>query len=273
MTQPAIVRRRRSPTCIARLPFSIGPDQGDADAAPVDLDCARIGRARCATRAERTQASRPSRPRWCRKAACSGTAVPTRCRNRRLGRCSNPVEMANTGVADVADKLVQSKYIDTFKQIFGPRILNDPKLLRVGGHVRGWPLPVRGAVVPRVHQQVRLLAARKARLTQTELHGLRLFNDPNKANCAGCHLSQADGGRPAAAFHGYAVRSARRAAQSANWRRTTIRSSTTWAFAARSASDMAKQTQYCGMFLTPTLRNSATRSVFFHNGVYHTSSR
>ena len=35
-------------------------------------------------------------------------------------------------------------------------------------------------------------------------------------------------------------------------------------------SDMANQTQYCGMFLTPTLRNSATRGVFFHNGVYHT---
>jgi cytochrome c peroxidase len=33
--------------------------------------------------------------------------------------------------------------------------------------------------------------------------------------------------------------------------------------------DLAKQTQYCGMFLTPTLRNSANRHVFFHNGVYH----
>jgi cytochrome c peroxidase len=33
--------------------------------------------------------------------------------------------------------------------------------------------------------------------------------------------------------------------------------------------DLAKQTQYCGMFLTPTLRNVANRKVFFHNGVYH----
>ena len=33
--------------------------------------------------------------------------------------------------------------------------------------------------------------------------------------------------------------------------------------------DIKDQTQYCGMFLTPTLRNSATRQVFFHNGVYH----
>jgi cytochrome c peroxidase len=34
--------------------------------------------------------------------------------------------------------------------------------------------------------------------------------------------------------------------------------------------DLSAQTQYCGMFLTPTLRNVATRSTFFHNGVYRT---
>jgi cytochrome c peroxidase len=33
---------------------------------------------------------------------------------------------------------------------------------------------------------------------------------------------------------------------------------------------MATQTQYCSMFLTPTLRNTATRKVFFHNGVFQT---
>jgi cytochrome c peroxidase len=31
---------------------------------------------------------------------------------------------------------------------------------------------------------------------------------------------------------------------------------------------MQDQTQYCAMFLTPTLRNVATRHVFFHNGRY-----
>jgi cytochrome c peroxidase len=31
---------------------------------------------------------------------------------------------------------------------------------------------------------------------------------------------------------------------------------------------MQSATQYCGLFVTPTLRNIATRRVFFHNGVY-----
>jgi cytochrome c peroxidase len=34
--------------------------------------------------------------------------------------------------------------------------------------------------------------------------------------------------------------------------------------------DTTNLTQYCGMFLTPTLRNAADRGVYFHNGVYHT---
>ena len=34
--------------------------------------------------------------------------------------------------------------------------------------------------------------------------------------------------------------------------------------------DIADQTQFCGMFKTPTLRNTAVRRTFFHNGVFHT---
>ena len=34
--------------------------------------------------------------------------------------------------------------------------------------------------------------------------------------------------------------------------------------------DIAEQTQFCGMFKTPTLRNTAVRRAFFHNGVFQT---
>jgi cytochrome c peroxidase len=34
--------------------------------------------------------------------------------------------------------------------------------------------------------------------------------------------------------------------------------------------DIADQTQFCGMFKTPSLRNTAMRRAFFHNGVFHT---
>jgi cytochrome c peroxidase len=33
--------------------------------------------------------------------------------------------------------------------------------------------------------------------------------------------------------------------------------------------DLAGRSEYCGRFMTPTLRNVATRAVFFHNGIVH----
>jgi cytochrome c peroxidase len=33
--------------------------------------------------------------------------------------------------------------------------------------------------------------------------------------------------------------------------------------------DLSGRAEYCGRFMTPTLRNAATRQVFFHNGVFH----
>jgi cytochrome c peroxidase len=43
----------------------------------------------------------------------------------------------------------------------------------------------------------------KARLSDSEMRGFRLFNDPEKANCAGCHSSQPlrDGSPPALHRH------------------------------------------------------------------------
>ena len=34
--------------------------------------------------------------------------------------------------------------------------------------------------------------------------------------------------------------------------------------------DLAAEARYCGLFKTPTLRNVATRAVYFHNGFFHT---
>ena len=33
--------------------------------------------------------------------------------------------------------------------------------------------------------------------------------------------------------------------------------------------DLKGQSEYCGIFRTPSLRNVATRKLFFHNGIYH----
>jgi cytochrome c peroxidase len=107
----------------------------------------------------------------------------------------------------------------------------------------------------------------EAALSEQEMRGLNAFNDPAKGNCARCHPSSRRGGAfPQFTDFGYAaIGVPRNAAIAANaapdyfdlglcgpWR-----------------ADLRDISQYCGMFKTPTLRNVATRAVFFHNGVVH----
>jgi cytochrome c peroxidase len=108
----------------------------------------------------------------------------------------------------------------------------------------------------------------RARFTRPELRGYLLFNDPAKANCAGCHVDRpgADGLPPLftdGQFEALGV--PRNLALVANRGPGHY----DLGLCGPVRTDLASQTQYCGMFLTPTLRNVATRRVFFHNGVYH----
>jgi cytochrome c peroxidase len=101
------------------------------------------------------------------------------------------------------------------------------------------------------------------------LRGLQLFNDPDKANCAGCHTSAPtrDGLPPLFTDHQYEALGAPRNATLANNRDPGYFD---LGVCGPHRTDVAEQTQYCGMFLTPTLRNTATRHAFFHNGVFST---
>ena len=108
----------------------------------------------------------------------------------------------------------------------------------------------------------------KATLTPQEQRGLALFDDVDRGNCASCHLSApgADGSHPLFTdFQFEAIGVPRNPRIPAN------RDSKFY--------DMGlcgpirtnqRDSSYCGMFKTPTLRNVATRQVFFHNGRFHT---
>lgn len=107
-----------------------------------------------------------------------------------------------------------------------------------------------------------------ARFTPQELRGYALFNNPRKGNCASCHIDvPGPGGRPAP-FTDYAYAALgvpRNPAIPANRDPRYFDMGLCGPF----RHDLRRQTQYCGMFKTPTLRNAATRKVFFHNGVFH----
>ncbi|WP_375508042.1 cytochrome-c peroxidase [uncultured Caballeronia sp.] len=110
--------------------------------------------------------------------------------------------------------------------------------------------------------------AGKSKLNEAELRGLELFNDENKGNCAACHISQRakDGSPPQFSDFGLiAVGVPRNRALPIN------RDPKFFDLGACGPErhDLKGQSEYCGIFRTPSLRNVATRKAFFHNGIYH----
>ncbi|MGF6755194.1 cytochrome c peroxidase [Paraburkholderia sp. GAS42] len=110
--------------------------------------------------------------------------------------------------------------------------------------------------------------AGKAQLTTAELHGLQLFNDEKKGNCASCHLSQRanDGSPPQFSDFGLiAIGVPRNRALKVN------RDPHFYDLGAcgPERTDLKGHNEYCGIFRTPTLRNVALKKRFFHNGIYH----
>ncbi len=110
--------------------------------------------------------------------------------------------------------------------------------------------------------------AGRAKLNDAEMHGLQLFNDENKGNCASCHISQRakDGSPPQFSDFGLiAIGVPRNRALPIN-KNPNFHDLGACGPERR---DLKGMDEYCGIFRTPSLRNVATRKTFFHNGIYH----
>ncbi len=108
----------------------------------------------------------------------------------------------------------------------------------------------------------------QAALSDQESRGLRLFSDPEKGNCARCHIATrgADGTPPQFTDHGFVALGIPRnleipANGNAKWYDLGL--------CGPARTDLRGRPEYCGQFVTPTLRNVALRGAFFHNGAIH----
>jgi cytochrome c peroxidase len=108
---------------------------------------------------------------------------------------------------------------------------------------------------------------KQAVLSTQEAHGLALFNDEKKGNCAACHLSSMPG---SGAFPQFTddglinIGVPRNAKLPANADPAYFDMGLCGPY----RKDLADHKEYCGMFKTPSLRNVAERKVFFHNGSF-----
>jgi cytochrome c peroxidase len=258
-TVPSLMYLERQPA------FSIGPDNEENE--NVDLT-QRIALSRAAPRATKT-ASQP--------AAAAANLVPQgglfwdgradTLQDQALVPLLNLLEMDGGSVERIAGKLRQAPYAARFAQLFGASVFAEARravaeaLFAVGRY------QIEDASFHPYSSKFDFWLEGKARLTASELRGYLLFNDPAKANCAGCHVDRVsrDGLPPLFTDHQYeALGVPRNPALGVNRDLAYFDLGICGPYRA----DMARQTQYCGMFATPSLRNVATRHAFFHNGVF-----
>jgi cytochrome c peroxidase len=176
-------------------------------------------------------------------------------------------EMANAGADDIVARVARAGYAGRLREIFGAGVFDDKArafkavLLSLETFQQSPPefYPYSSKYDAWLRHEASLNAA--------ELRGLAAFNDPARGNCARCHPSGLrKGAFPQFTDFGYAALGAPR-------NRSIPANSDPRYFdlglCGPLRTDFRDKGQYCGLFRTPSLRNVATRRVFFHNGVFH----
>jgi cytochrome c peroxidase len=189
--------------------------------------------------------------------------------NQALSPLLDPREMDGGSIAIVAEKLRNAPYANRMLQLFGPRVFNDPRLAVAEALFAVGRYQIEDRSFHPYSSKFDYWLEGKASFTPSELRGYVLFNDKTKANCGGCHADQPsrEGLPPRFTDTQYeALGVPRNDALLVNQDPAYFDLGICGPY----RTDMSAETQYCGMFTTPTLRNVATRRVFFHNGVYRT---
>jgi len=255
-------------TYLERTPnFSIGPEQSDDDNIVPAAQMAALGQQ--TARAKKTATG---------TAASAANIVPQgglfwdgradTLQDQALFPLLDSREMDGGSAERVANKLRHAPYAERFTGLFGVGVLNDTRLLVAEAMFAVARYQVEEASFHPYTSKYDYWLEGKAQLSENEMRGLQLFNDPDKANCGGCHLSNPtrEGLPPLFTDHQYEALGAPRNAALAQNRDPAFFD---LGACGPQRKDIADQTQYCGMFVTPTLRNTATRHAFFHNGVFH----
>ncbi|MYM41191.1 cytochrome-c peroxidase [Duganella qianjiadongensis] len=177
-------------------------------------------------------------------------------------------EMANGSAAAVTEKLSRSAYAQRFRAAFGADIFQRPDdaLRALGQALERFQFD--DASFRPFDSKFDLVLDGKAQFNPQEARGMALFVDPKGGNCASCHLVEqgAAGAHPTLTDYNFQTLGVPRNPEipaNANPAYYDL------GLCGPARTDKADNPWYCGMFRTPTLRNVATRQVFFHNGRFH----
>lgn len=268
LTLPGL-RAVPSLTYLERQPdFSIGPEKEDVDDTVAPL--ARQAEAgKTAVRAEKIATQTAQSQNIVPQGGLFWDGRADTLQIQASGPLLDPREMDGGSIEIIAGKLRSAPYAKKFAALFGERIFKDTKLLVAEAAFAVGRYQIEEPSFHPYTSKYDYWLEGKVRLSEAEMRGLRLFNDPAKANCAGCHTSEPsrDGSPPRFTDTQYEALGAPRNLTLAD---TKDPGYFDLGVCGPIRKDIADQTQFCGMFKTPTLRNTAVRRTFFHNGVFHT---
>ncbi len=254
---------------VDRIPeFGIGPDRGDVNTAPPMAQ--QMARGAAAARPRKTAGASAGPPPMVPRGGLFWDGRAGSLQVQAASPLLNPAEMANADTAALVAKIRALGYATQLVRALGapavsgaaPERLLDEALFALARFQFEDP-----SFHPYNSRYDRWLEG-QATLAPAELRGLRVFDDPAKGNCAACHIDRpGPDGRPPAftdwQYEALGVPRNDHLAANDDPRYFDL------GLCGPSRTDLAKQPRWCGMFRTPSLRNVATRRVFFHNGVYH----
>jgi cytochrome c peroxidase len=179
----------------------------------------------------------------------------------------SPFEMANRDEAAVVTRLARTAAAPRFRETFGEHILGRPALAFEALLLALETYQQEPREFYPYTSKYDAWLRHQAALSPAELRGLAAFNDPARGNCARCHPgAMRRGAFPQFTDFGYAALGVPR-----NPRLPANADPGFYdlGLCGPLRTDLTGRAEYCGLFRTPTLRNVATRKVFFHNGTMH----
>ena len=180
-----------------------------------------------------------------------------------------PHEMANATPAAVIARLRSASYVSEFMQVFGNDIFDAGEAAFDRAAFALQQFERESTAFRPFDSKFDYFLAGEARLSDQELRGLALFNDPGKGNCAACHSSSRlpDGTPPLFtdfSFDNLGVPRNPDIPANADPDHFDL------GLCGPDRTDLADRPELCGAFKVPTLRNVALTAPYFHNGKFAT---
>lgn len=178
-------------------------------------------------------------------------------------------EMANGTPEVLVQRLQGAAYVAEFMRIFGAGIFTDPQQAFERAALAIAQYEQEDESFHPFDSKFDYFLQGKVQLSEQELRGYALFNNPLKGNCAGCHAStRAQAGLPPLftdfTYDNLGVPRNPEIAATADPDYFDL------GLCGPDRKDLAERRDLCGAFKVPTLRNVAITAPYFHNGVFKT---